>query len=217
MRWPDDFINKVIHGDCLEVMKDIPDKSVDLVLTDPPYGINYEYLSYIDSPENLDALIFNFIPEVLRFSKRSCIFSGVNNICKYPQPNWIISWYWKGTNTFGKAGYNQWQPILLYGDDIKGFGSINGQLKSDTIYFEGGNCSEIKNFKNHPCPKNIEIIQRLLARFSNEGDLVLDCFLGSGTLAEACKKMGRRFIGIEKEKKYCEIAERRLAQDYLFV
>ena len=64
-----DIINKVHCCDCLEFMKDIPDKSIDLVLTDPPYGVNFDYDQYQDTPENLKKLVDSFMPELLRIGK----------------------------------------------------------------------------------------------------------------------------------------------------
>ena len=210
-----EMINQVIQGDCLEIMKKIPDNSIDLILTDLPYGIGYKYIDYDDTQENLINLINKLMPQLFRVSQRIAIFCGVQNIWLYPKGDWIISWNWKGTNTFGKYGYNQWQPVIMYGKDIKGFGSINHILKSDSIKYEGGNCDEIKKFENHPCPKNLGIMKRLINRLSNQNNLILDPFLGSGTTAVAAKELGRRFIGIEISEKYCATARQRLRQEYL--
>ena len=121
-------------GDCLEILPTL-DK-VDAVITDPPYGIGYKYISYEDSAENLSLLVSNFIPMCQSISERIAIFCGVNNLQKYPPADWTIAWHWRGTNTFGKYGYNQWQPIICYGKDIKGFGRVNGELKSETSWSE---------------------------------------------------------------------------------
>ena len=201
---------QLILGDCLMEMKKMNDKSIDLCLTDPPYGIGYKYLTYKDTKENLVNLIKGFMPESLRIANRIAIFSGINNLQIYPISDWTIAWHWRGTNTYGKYGINQWQPIICYGKDLKGFGSINGVLKSDAIYYEGGNCSERKNFDNHPCPKNIGIMKRLIVRLSNEGDTILDPFMGSGTTGIACKELNRNFIGIEISEEYYKIAKKRI-------
>ena len=197
----------------------IPDKSVDLVVTDPPYGIGYKYLSYNDTQENLQKLIYKVMPEILRISKRCVLFSGVQNIWLYPKADWCMSYSWNTTATYGKMGYNQWQPILFYGQDIKGFGSVNGILKSDSISFSGGNDVGFRrqfNDKGHCCPKPLNIIKSLVARLSNEGDTILDPFMGSWTTARACKDLSRNFIGFELEEDYCRIGEKRLQQLNLF-
>lgn len=195
-------------GDCLEILPTL-DK-VDAVITDPPYGIGYKYISYEDSAENLSLLVSNFIPMCQSISERIAIFCGVNNLQKYPPADWTIAWHWRGTNTFGKYGYNQWQPIICYGKDIKGFGRVNGELKSDAIYYEGGNCDEVKNFDGHPCPKNVGIMRRIINRFSLESATILDPFMGSGTTGVACMNLVRKFIGIEIEPKYFDIACERI-------
>ena len=189
----------------------MPDKSVDAVITDPPYGINYKYSSgYEDTRESLINLISGLIPNGKRIAERMAVFCGVNNLQIYPEADWTISWNWRGTNTYGKLGYNQWQPILVYGKDIKGFGSVNGILKSDSIPYEGGNCDEKKNFAEHSCPKNIGIMKKIICRLSSEGDTILDPFMGSGTTGVACVQTGRNFIGIEIDPGYFKIAEKRI-------
>jgi len=200
----------IYHGDCLEILPQFPDKSFDLCLTDPPYGLNYHYLSYEDSVENLKHLIQHFVPEARRVASLMVSFTGLSNLFLYPFPDWCCAWYWKGTNVYGKMGVNQWQPIICYGKDLKGFGSINGVIKSDSFYYEGGNCGEVKDFSVHSCPKNLGIMQILVRRFSIENQIVLDPFMGSGTTLVAAKKLGRKAVGIELSEKYCEIAVKRI-------
>ena len=83
----------------------------------------------------------------------------------------------------------------------------NGMIQEDMKNKEG---------RLHPTMKPSELMARILRDFSEEKSLVLDCFLGSGSTIFACKKMNREFIGIERDLGYCEIAQRRLAQEYLF-
>jgi site-specific DNA-methyltransferase (adenine-specific) len=206
-------LNKIIQGDCLEVLKDIPDKSIDLVLTDPPYGLNFPYKSYNDTRDNLKDLIYNFIPETRRISDRVYILCGPTQISLYPEPDWIISFTWNTTGTFGKYGYNQWTPILCYGKDIKSFGSINGILKSDVLRISGGGgVGFMRNDeeKKHTCPKPITMISEIIRRLSNEQDTILDPFAGSGTTGVACKNLNRNYILIEKEPEYIKICEERI-------
>jgi len=214
----EDIINKVHCADCLEFMKQMQDKSVDLVLTDPPYGIGFEYFSYKDTRENLKNLINVFIPESIRIGKRVAVLCGITQISLYPEPDWIMSIVWNTTGSFGKYGYTQWMPILLYGDDIKCFGNVNGTTKSDIIKISGGGGvgftrTEIE--KEHTCPKPKTIIDKLIQRLSNEKDLILDCFSGSGSTLLSAKNGKRNFIGIEIEPKYVKIARERLKQGIL--
>jgi len=204
----------VVCADCLDVLKTLPAGCVDAVVTDPPYGLDYPYASYDDTPENLEALIAGYLPACRRVAFRVVVFPGITNLWRYPRATWVLSWSWNDTSHYGFAGITQWQPVLLYGPDIEGFGSINGVLKSDRIHFSDGNgigfLAQYRS-KEHPCPKPEKLMTHLVRRFSNEGQIVLDPFAGSGTTGVACVQTGRRFIGIEIDEKYAAIARRRIA------
>ena len=203
------------QGDCLEVMKDIPDGSVDMVLTDPPYGLNFSYHSYNDTRENLKKLIDDFMPEAMRISNRVFVMCGPTQICLYPEPTWVISFTWNTTGSFGKYGYNQWTPILCYGKDVRGFGRVNGVLKSDVLRISGGGgvgFMRSAEEKKHTCPKPMTMMVETIKRLSNEGDTILDPFMGSGSTGVAAKNLNRNFIGIELDEKYFEIAKRRIEE-----
>ncbi len=205
LKYPEDFINKIIQGDCLEVMKSIPDNSVDLVLTDPPYGINLEYNNYKDSEENWFKLMDKVIPELKRISKMvimpSCQIRRLKWIYDNHPPDWLICWYKGSTGHASFVGFNDWEPHLVYGK------TRNQLFMYD---FFRTKSSPKKGTFNHPCPKPIEWANWIIKRATQEGDIVLDCFLGSGTTAVACKNLGRKFIGIELSEEYCKIAEKRL-------
>lgn len=196
-------------GDCRDVLPTLG--KVDAVVTDPPYGIDFPYEGYEDTLANLEALIASFVPTCRDKATRVVITPGVSNVQRYPVADWIGAWTWETTATFGKLGYSQWQPILYYGKDLDGFGNVNGALKSDRIHFAGGSAKISSDDPSvHTCPKPLGFMRRLLTRFTHEGETVLDPFLGSGTTGVAAVQMGRRFIGIEREPKYFEIACRRI-------
>jgi DNA modification methylase len=205
----------VVTGNCIDAMKQIPAGSVDAVVTDPPYGLKYGYASYDDTDENLVALVAGFVPLARTIAARVMIFPGVHNLWKYPPADWVASWSWRSTSHFGKFGYSMWQPILLYGKDVKGFGSVNGVLKSDTAHFPDGNGIGFlgEDRANHPCPKPERVMRWCVKRFTLEPDeIVLDPFTGSGSTGVACMQMGRRFIGVEIDEGYADIARRRIAE-----
>lgn len=205
--------NVALHlGDCLDILRTMPDKSVDAVVTDPPYGLNFKYLSYNDTRENLIDLIERFMPECLRISKRVIITPGNTNIWKYPEPRWIGAWTWDTTTALCPVGWSQWQPILFYGEDVyKGTKSRDGILKSDRIHFSGGSAKhKHSSGGGHCCPKPEAFMDKLIARFTTSGETILDPFMGSGTTGVACVKAGRNFIGIEVEPEYLEIARARI-------
>lgn len=206
--YPDDYINKVICGDCLEVMKGIPDKSIDLVLTDPPYGIGLKYGNYEDTEDNWFKLFNSMLPEILRISTMailpSCRIKALPYIYQKFPPDWLICWYKGSTGHRAFVGFNDWEPLLVYG---KG----QGVQMHDYFNIQSQRFDSITS--QHPCPKPLKWASWLISRATQKDQIVLDPFLGSGTTAVACKELGRKFIGIEINKEYCQIAERRLAQE----
>ncbi len=200
------LINQVICGDCLEVMKDIPDKSIDLVLTDPPYGVGYEYKSYDDTQENLKKLIDAFMPEVLRIGKVVLITCGNGNQHLYPKPDWTLAWVMTAGAGQNKWGFTCWQPILAYGKNP--YRTNRMGARPDIIV------SNERSEKNgHACPKPIGVWTEILKKGSvKETDIILDPFAGSGTTGVACKNLNRNYILIEKEPEYIDIINKRLKE-----
>jgi site-specific DNA-methyltransferase (adenine-specific) len=201
------------HGDCLEILRTLPSGSVDAVVTDPPYGLGFPYLSYDDTRDALARLIDGFMPEALRIAKRVFVLCGPTQIGMYPQADWVANVTWNTTGTFGKFGYNQWTPVLCYGKDISGFGNVNGVLKSDTMRISGGGgvgFMRSDEEKKHTCPKPITVMRSVVQRLTTEDATILDPFMGSGTTGVACMQTGRKFIGIEIDAGYVEIARKRI-------
>lgn len=201
---------RLILGDCLEVMPLLG--KVDAVVTDPPYGIGFPYNSHKDTAENLDVLIAGIVPAARSAAKRVIITPGNTNVFKYPPADWIGAWTWDTTTARGFWGWSQWQPILLYGEDVwPGTNSKGGPLKSDRIHFSGGE-GKISHAEGmgHTCPKPLSFMERMVRRFSLEGETILDPFMGSGTTLVACQRLGRGGIGIELDPDYFEIACKRV-------
>ena len=187
-------------------MKGIPDKSVDLVLTDPPYGIGAgkekphngwkDYgISQWDNARPKQELFI----EMARVSTNQIIWGG-NYFADLlpPSMGWLV---WdKGQRDFSLA------------DGELAWTSFNRALR----ILDYSRAEALQDGRFHPTQKPMEIIRRILVDLSKEGDIILDPFLGSGTTAVACKELGRKFIGIEISEKYCQMAQRRLAQEYLF-
>ena len=195
---------EIICGDCLDILKTMKDKSVDLVLTDPPYGVGLEYDGYKDTKDNLKKLIDIFMPEFLRIGKIVFITCGNGNQHLYPPPDWTLAWVYRGGANQCSWGFNTWQPILAYGKCP--YRSNGMGARADTIWQE-----ETPKPNGHPCPKPIKFWEKLLIRGSvKETDTILDPFMGSGTTGVACANLNRNFIGIEISEKYCAIAEERI-------
>jgi DNA modification methylase len=206
---------QVVTGDGINALKALPDGCIDNVVTDPPYGLGFPYRSYNDTRENLVSLIAGFMPEARRVAKRVFVLCGPTQIGLYPQPDWVANVTWNTTGTFGKYGFNQWTPVLCYGKDLPGCGSVNGVLKSDVLRLSGG-CGvgfrRTKEETKHTCPKPITVMDIVVRRFTRDGDSVLDPFSGSGTTGVACIANGRRYVGIEQDDEYAELSRRRIAE-----
>lgn len=198
------YINKIINADCMDILKQLPDKCIDLVLTDPPYGIgiskNPVRQMHKKKDWDLEIPIGNVFNEIFRVSKHQIIWGG--NYFNLPQSQGFFIWNKLQPENFSLAmceyaWYSKQQPAKMY------------------------NCSvlEEKN-KIHPTQKPVKLFMWLLSRETNENDLVLDCFSGSGTTAIACHRLKRRFICIEKDPEYwaksCERLKAEQAQLQLF-
>jgi len=189
-------INRIYQGNCLELMKQLPDKSIDFVFADPPYGIN-------KAEWDLNYPV-GFEKEILRVSKKGvAITAGQENIatCIFELGSdykGILSARNKNGMTFNKIGFGNWIPVILAGN-----------IKRGQDFFEfviNGKKAE------HPSPKPIEFMKKIILRFTDENDLILDPFMGSGTTAIACMKTNRNFIGIELNPEYVEIANKRISE-----
>ena len=197
-------LNKIYKGDARELIKNFADQSIDLCLTDFPYGVGYEYKSWDDSQDNLKKLVTELMPELLRVCKRVVLTCGHTNLWHYPQPTWVLSWYIPAGNNRNSWGFTTWHPILVYGKDPyleNGMGA-----RADCIKH-----TESSEKNGHPCPKPITLWRKVLDRVSvKETDIVLDPFMGSGTTAIACMEAKKQWIGFELEQDYIDIANKRI-------
>lgn len=195
----------IYHGDCREILPSLP--KVDLVLTDPPYGVNLEYASYIDTEENWFALMTDVIPMLRRVAKMvifpSCQIKRLGWFYSNHAPDWIIAWHKGSPGHVSTIGFNDWEPLLVYG-------RTDGLSMHD--FLSVPNCEQMGAY-GHPCPKPLRWATWLIGRACPDGGTVLEPFMGSGTTLRAAKDLGRKAIGIEIEEKYCEIAAKRLQQE----
>jgi len=224
---------KLIHGDCLDILPTLKVGSIDAAIVDFPYGVGFQKKTndyrnskyfdngeslkasvlYDDDPAEIEKLIKLVMPEILRIAKRALIFPGTAMLFNYPEPASVGAVYMPAGAGRTSWGFQCFQPILFYGKDPyiqRGLGARPNSFKA----IQPGE----KNI-DHPCPKPEEWMIWAVRRASMPGETVLDCLMGSGTTGVACIQTGRNFIGVEKERKYFEIAERRIseAQPPLFV
>ena len=182
-------------GDCLEVMRDMPDGCVDAVITDPPYGLNFRGADW-------DAEIPDWIDEARRVAGVVAFTTCPTTQWDYPRPDWVCCWYREASNARNwSGGFSHWSPVLVYGKT---------KFAVDSIKLHAIQHAQQHDFP-HPSPKPIALMRWLVENACGEGATVLDPFMGSGTTGVACVQTGRNFIGIEINPEYFAIAERRIA------
>jgi DNA modification methylase len=204
----------VVEGDCLELMKALPDGCVDACITDPPYGVSLgvkannqrfdrlQYDSIEDSPQIVWWAANVVLPEMMRVARRVILTPGTRNLYAYPPPTHTGSFYYPAASGCNKWGFSCWQPILFYGSDPYGGTGSKPDSQQST---------ESAEHNGHPCPKPIGQWVWLMNRASIEGETVIDPFGGSGTTAVAAKKLGRHYLLFEISPAYVEIARKRIA------
>jgi site-specific DNA-methyltransferase (adenine-specific) len=210
-----DVLNMVMRGDCCVVMQQFPDNSVDLVLTDPPYLINYRSRDGRNIAGDVnDAWLVPAFAEAHRVLKSGafCIsFYGWSKADRY-----LAAWREAGFRPVGHLvlikSYTSGSAFLQYRHEqayLLAKGRVDLPLFpiSDVLYWKyTGN-------QLHPTQKPIRALIRLVRAFSQPNDVVLDPFCGSGSVPLAAKLSGRRYIGIELRQDYCEVAQQRLTRN----
>ena len=203
----------IYNADCRDVLPQL--EHVDLILTDPPYGVDLgkkrnnqrfdrqTYLQGTDTADVVIPLVNEVIQICLQRAKRTVMTPGVKNMFAYPQPSHVGSFYYPAASGCNSWGFSCWQPIYFYGKDPYG-----GKGSQPDSYM--ATLAAVKN--GHPCPKPTDQWKWLLKRCSLPGEIVCDPFLGSGTTLVAALALQVKAIGIEIEEKYCEIAAKRMAQ-----
>jgi len=200
-------------ADCLDILPRIPDKAIDLVLTDPPYGINldtsYKKFKNAVSYSTITNDDKKFDPRpLLKFYYTPMIIWGAQFFCHLlpPEGGWIA---WIKTNRNG-GKIRQAEMELAWTN------FINRSVGFRQLWIGAYRESEASGRKLvHPTEKSIELIRWCIKICTKNPQIILDPFLGSGTTAVAAKQLGRKFIGIEIEEKYCQIAVERLRQEVL--
>lgn len=228
----EEMINTIqlYNDDCLKILKTIPDKSIDLIVIDPPYELetergggffrnnNKHKRKYQTEISNMMNGISNETLNLLCSKMKKinmyvfCSRTQMLSLLNYAKDN-NYSWnllMWHKSNpipTCNNKYLNDTEYIVFMRE--KGV-EIYGNYHSKKTYFITPiNKADKKTF-NHPTIKPLNIIKDLIINSSNEGDTVLDCFMGSGTTGVACKELNRNFIGIEIDEKYFNIAKSRI-------
>ena len=223
----------LVQGDCIERMKEIEVGSIDMVLTDPPYEIsnsgggmmdrdNREFIRNIDKmgmcKSNFD--VSGFLGACLDLFDHKQKFCGVF-FCSMKQVSSYINWAESNKLQVGLGVWHKSNPAPLcnykYLNDveywiyIKGNKSkILGNYHSKSMVYSSQINKKDKKLYGHPTIKPVEILEKFLTNHSVEDATILDPFMGSGSTGVACKNLNRKFIGIELDETYFNIAKDRI-------
>ena len=214
----------ILQGDCLEIMKTFDDNQFDLCLTDPPYGINYQSnmravsdkFSVLENDDN-EMRLYTY-PEMYRILQDNSVAIVFCSFKNYAEDYIELQKIFDIKNAIiwskGGGGIGDLKHSLLTDYEIaivahRGQCEIVGKRLGSVWQFNKVD----PNKMTHPTEKPVDLMSRLIRKYSKEGDTVLDPFLGSGTTAVACERMGRNCVGIEISPEYCEIARKRVQQE----
>lgn len=227
---------KLYHGDCLIEMNRVADKSVDMILTDLPYGTTAckwdSVIPFDKMWEQLERVIKDNGAIVLFGSEPFSSYLRMSNI-----KNYKYDWIWKKSNIMNflnakKQPLREYETISVFNAKVyypqglkknkKGYNRRGGRTES-TGYFELKNKSEFTGYPRnilefnsekglHPTQKPVALLEYLIKTYTKENETVLDFTMGSGSTGVACVNTNRNFMGIEKDDKYFEIAEKRIKE-----
>lgn len=208
---------KLLQGECLELMKDINDKSIDVSFTSPPYNRkrNDKYAHYDDCIDDYFKFLCNFTNELLRLTKKHVIVNLQSNYYNRADVYKFFGEYskkiqniiiWEKSNPLPASSLNitnAYEFFVVLGDK---------PLKSNSTYTKNHITTSVNSCmtKEHKAVMKYEVAEWFITKFTKENDLILDCFMGLGTTGIACVKNNRQFIGIELNKNYFEIAKNRI-------
>lgn len=211
--------NKIYQGDCLDVMKEIKDKSIDLVIIDPPFFMKLDYFktrkSFQRTLGDISMLEYSFnliFKELFRILKNEghlyCFCDGQSYplfwFLIYPYTKSVRPLIWDKKTSINGYSWRHQHEIIIFAEMPKTKPTPTGD--GDIIRFNAVKVDE----RTHPAEKPLELIKSLILKSSKEGDLVLDCFAGTGVVGVACKETKRNYILIEQEQTYFDIAQSKL-------
>jgi len=198
----------IYHADCGEVLPGIDPASVDLLLTDPPYGINHDTDYTRFASNKTYAPVANdlgpFDPSHLLVFPRVALFGG--NYFDLPMAKWVV---WVKRDIESVMGSPMSDAELVWhncgGKPVSVF----------NWYWHGAYRKGEMGSHLHPTQKPVALMRWLVEKWTEPGDLILDPYMGSGPIAQAAQDLNRKYIGIEIEETYCQTATNRLAQQTL--
>jgi site-specific DNA-methyltransferase (adenine-specific) len=212
------------HGDCREILAQLPDASIDLLLTDPPYGLNYtspaRTLPFApmvndDGDEAFEVLdgALAIATSKLKPDSHVYVFTcwktyrqmaavvrehfTLSNVLVWVKNNWGVGDL--------EGGYGEQQELILFAQ--KGSRPLNGAAQSNVLPFSRVGTNQLQ----HPTQKPVDLLAYLIAKSSDKGGLVVDPFMGSGSTCIAARNIGRRYLGVDIDQQWYELALQRLA------
>lgn len=217
-------MDEIINGDAYELIKSIPDKSVDLIVTDPPYDFGTASFGSMAKKKPYTSEFKNFVTgfdlsilnEMKRVMKRTNIYLWCNKDqikayldfflgCNFE----VIIWGKSNPPPFVGGHYLKDKEYCLYFWEQGVRNHITCE-RGRTVYMGKTNVEDKKSY-GHPTIKPLPIIENLILNSSDRGGVILDPFSGSGTTCVAAKELGRHYIGFEIDRRYWEISQSRLA------
>lgn len=217
---------EIIQGDCLDVLPKLEKESIDLIITDPPYLMNYHTGYRLNKNhdfckpimnDNNPSVISEVIPllfDVLKDGGGLYMFCNSNHIDFFKQEiekhfkvKNILIWIknnWSAGDL--KGAYAKSTEFIIFA--VKGRHLLNGGRDTDTLYYD----RVVGNMQLHQNQKPVDLIKFLINKSSQTEDTILDCFMGSGTTGVACMETNRNFIGIELDENYYNIAKQRIQE-----
>ena len=224
------------QGDCLELMKEIGGGTIDLVVIDPPYLIentkaggksklakSIQVMNDEIKENNLtNGFDIKCLDELFRIMKVPNIYIW----CNHKQIPMYLDYFVKEKGcSFDIIIWNKTNAMPLFNNKYLtdkeyclyfrkgGYCNPNSYIDAKTVYYQPINIKDKRLWK-HPTIKPLNIIETIIKNSSKENDVILDCFMGSGTTGVACKNLNRNFIGFELDKHYFEIAKQRIENGF---
>lgn len=219
-------MKQIIHGRCEEIFDRIPDESVDAIITDPPFGIGFDYGGVredFSSPEAYWGWFGPIYDKMLAKVKPGGLVAIWQTQVYYP---YFWTWYGMRIHIYVAAKnfvqIRKRSPVTFAYDPIilfykPGADPIRPNPKRNLDFFVANTAAQVSKPDNlerqHPCPRPLDQALTLIENFVVEDGIVLDPFLGSGTVAVACERLGRGYIGIEVNESYVALSHKRIAKE----
>jgi DNA modification methylase len=225
---------QLYNEDCIEVLKRIPDKSVDMILTDPPYEFENhgggkselanrnlcsnteDFVGFMSSGFNMDSVFIEFlrvckIPNIYIFCSNAQISKTMSFFEQRDLPTTLLVWNKTNPIPFCNGKYLSDLEFIVYVHD-KG-ATFNNDTPFEYKRKLYSSATVSKKNRLHTAQKPIELLTQYIKLSSHENNTILDCFMGSGSTGVVCIKNNRNFIGIEIDKNYFNVAKERIMEE----